>query len=738
MLSPANRELVARDPALPALALLLDPPALHALLRKRWPQLALSGLEPSYLRYKPGTSCLAGFRIVVNGAPTWLTFTARRRDAFGKLDKALLKTGIPGPFGTGRELFAELALTMASFPNDQALKRLWRVASPQAHAPLLGKLRLPQRADLLPLRYRPERRFVAQVCENGTPLALLKLHAPEAFARAVANAAAFASEAPLAIPRLIGSSARHGAVASEWLAGNAARADAATAKRIGAALAALHRQNASQLAPLTHYDQQASARAMAEDIAGLVPELATAAAALAKRIASSLESPAPPVALHGDCHLDQVLDQGEAIALVDFDEAAEGPAAWDFGNLLAHLTLADPGAEPAFKPALLEGYRGAGGSVGDRDVAAQTALGLLRLAARPFREQQADWPTGIAAILKLAEAACPAETSTKPILSTPIDSALPQLAAALDPVLSAAAFAEAGLAVRVEAARQIRHKPGRRCLIAYDLEDRAGRKFRAFGKLRAKGADSRVFALQQELWQHGCGFGGRSEVKVPEPLALVPSLGLWLQAEVSGEPFTTGTCPPEKAARAITALHAARIRPLKRHLIADELTILDERLDALARRRPDWAERLGLLLRAAGRQAAQVQPVALRPVHRDFYHDHLLHGADGFHLIDLDLICLGDPAVDIGNFSAHLTELALREHGDPHRFAWWQARFVGAACRFPYGARPGNVRIYEFLSLIRLVEIAERMPERRAAAEPLLDLCETLAATAPFHLRSPI
>ncbi len=738
MLSPANRALALRDGALPGLALLLDPPALLGLLRERWPELMLSELEPSYLRYKPGTSCLAGFRLEVGGARTWLTFAARCPDAFDKLEKALLKTGVPGPFGEGRGLFAGLALSMAVFPNDHALKRLWRVAEPQAHRSLLGKLGLPSDGSLEAIRYRPERRFVAQVSHQGAPVALLKLHTPEAFAGALSNASAFACDGPLVVPRLIGSSARHGALASEWLAGVAVRTDAASARRIGAALAALHRQDAPGLAPLTCRDQQASAHAIADDIAALLPELAWRALALADRIARSLESDAPPVALHCDCHLEQVLDLGEAIALVDLDEAARGPAAWDFGNLLAHLALNDADACSAFKANLLDGYRAARGAVTERDVAAQTSLGLLRLATRPFREQERAWPEAMAAILAQAEAACPAVSGSVPATSSPLDPALPQLAAALDPLLAATAFIEAGLAVRVESAELVRHKPGRRCLIGYALDDRSGRRFMAFGKLRAKGADSRVFALQQELWRDGFGPSGWAGVEVPEPLALVPSLGLWLQAEVPGEPFAVENCPPDQAAKAISALHDARVRPLKRHLMADELAILEARLDALAQRRPDWANRLELLLRAARQQAARARPVALRPIHRDFYHDHLLHSAAGFYLIDLDLICLGDPAVDIGNFTAHLTELALREHGDADHFAWWQARFAGAACRAPHGARPGNVRIYEFLSLIRLIEIAERMPERRAAAGPLLELCETLAATAPIHLRRPL
>lgn len=737
MLSSANRALVLRDQALPGLALLLDPPALLGLLRERWPELVLSSLEPSYLRYKAGTSCLAGFRLEANGKPTWLTFTARRRDASDKMDKSLLKSGLPGPFGAGRALFAELAVTMASFPNDRALKRLWRVAEPHAHRPLLGKLSLPRDGSIEALRYRPERRFVARVSQDGAPLALLKLHAPEVFVRARFSASAFTCDGSLVIPRLIGSSARHGAVASEWLAGAVAKTDAATAKRIGAALATLHRQDALGLALMTRRDQRASALAMAEDITALLPELAARAASLADRIAQALESDAPPVALHGDCHIDQILDLGEAIALIDFDEATRGPAAWDFGNLIAHLVLADPGCEPAFNAALLGGYRAAGGTVTERDVAAQTALGLLRLATHPFREQQADWPAAIAAILTLAEAACPAPASSVPAIAAPLDPALPLLGAALDPLRAASAFAEAGLAVRVESAQLVRHKPGRRCLIAYELADRTGRRFKAFGKLRAKGADSRVFALQQELWRDGFGPAGWAEVRVPEPLALVPSLGLWLQAAVPGEAFAVETCPPEQAAKAITALHGARVRPLKRHLIADELAILETRLEALAQRRPDWTDRLRQLLGFARQLAAQVQPVALRPIHRDFYHDHLLCVGPDYHLIDLDLICLGDPAVDIGNFNAHLSEQALREHGDPHRFAWWQARFAGAACRNPHGARHANNRTYEYLSLLRLTEIAERMPERRTSAEPLLALCESLAQAPPIHFRSP-
>ena len=652
----------------------------------------------------------------------------------GALIVSFSAASVAGPFGPGRELFADQALTMACFPNDRSLKRLGSIFDEQARVTHLATLGLPPDAKIEPLRYRPERRFVGRVDWQGKAVAVLKLHAPDAYQRAIGNASVAVSGEALVVPRLLGAAERHGAVACEWLEGRPAHIDPSTARRIGAALAELHSQTIVDLAPLTPADQQASARAIAEDIAALLPALAERALALSHRIAALLHADAPAVPLHGDCHIDQVLDLGERIALVDFDEAALGPAAWDLGNLLAHLQLdaIAPSDLASFREALIDGYRLGGGLLRDTDLAAQTALALLRLALRPFRDQQVDWPAAIAAILDTAEDAV---ANVPP--SVPSDPALPQLAAALDSASAANAFLQAGLTVEVASARLVRHKPGRRCLIAYDLVDRSGRVFKAFGKVRAKGVDSRVFALQQELWNDGFAPGGFAKARVAEPLALVPKLGLWLQAEAVGQPFTPKVCSPERAARAIGALHKARIRPLKRHLLSDELAILDDRLAALSERKPEWSARLEGLLHTAQSLAAQTWPVALRPIHRDFYHDHLLCNGDEQHLIDLDLLCLGDPAVDIGNFNAHLTELALREHGDPLRYGWWQMRFVSAACRSLNGARRTNVQVYEFLSLIRLIEISERMPERRASAAALLTLCEGMTHLQPTLSRNP-
>jgi len=58
---PAEQALIARDPALPGLALLLDDRALSAALTSHLPRHSIARV--TYLRYKPQTHCLAALRL---------------------------------------------------------------------------------------------------------------------------------------------------------------------------------------------------------------------------------------------------------------------------------------------------------------------------------------------------------------------------------------------------------------------------------------------------------------------------------------------------------------------------------------------------------------------------------------------------------------------------------------------------------------------------------------------------
>lgn len=318
------------------------------------------------------------------------------------------------------------------------------------------------------------------------------------------------------------------------------------------------------------------------------------------------------------------------------------------------------------------------------------------------------------------------------------DEGIPFLPAALDPAVAQDRFRRLprlqarvpGLLLR--AARVLRHKPGRRCLIEYELvrPGPAAEPVFVLGKVRSRGADLRTYGLARRLVERGFGPESADGVSVPEPLGAVPELGLWLQARVPGRPSSVllpgkeGADLAVRVADALEKLHRAPVPPARRHTTDDEIVILRERLREIARQRPEWAARLDRVAEACTRAAGRLRAPAPALVHRDFHPDQVLVEGDRLHLVDLDLCARGDPALDVGNFVGHLIEQALREHGDPRALDGPAAAMVER-----YAARAGSaasaaVTVWATLTLARLVGLSARFPERRATAPALLDLCE--------------
>jgi aminoglycoside phosphotransferase (APT) family kinase protein len=293
--------------------------------------------------------------------------------------------------------------------------------------------------------------------------------------------------------------------------------------------------------------------------------------------------------------------------------------------------------------------------------------------------------------------------------------------------------------LRLRTARLIRHKPGRRALIEYEGEFE-GRPVALVGKLRAKGADRATYGVMQALWQTKFADDNPDGISVPEPIALVPALGMWLQRKVPGTPLTQLLAGPRgaslcrRAAEAAHKLHRVNIPARRSHTMADELTILHERLAELAADRPAWAVRLARMADSCRRLAVDVANSTPRGVHRDYYPDQVLVDGERLYLVDFDLYCTGDPALDAGNFLGHVTEGALRATGDPAAWADREAAFEGRFTGLTGGACRSAVRAYATLTLARHVAISTRFPDRRPFTERLIELCEErLAAPREFH-----
>ena len=123
----------------------------------------------------------------------------------------------------------------------------------------------------------------------------------------------------------------------------------------------------------------------------------------------------------------------------------------------------------------------------------------------------------------------------------------------------------------------------------------------------------------------------------------------------------------------------------------------------LAGKSPALGGRLRQLYRACERVAASIPAGPVRGIHRDFYPDQVLVDGGRLWLLDLDLYCAGNPALDAGNFLGHLTEQALRGTGDPDALADREAAFLEEFVADCDGVTHSSVRCHAALTLARQI-----------------------------------
>ena len=309
------------------------------------------------------------------------------------------------------------------------------------------------------------------------------------------------------------------------------------------------------------------------------------------------------------------------------------------------------------------------------------------------------------------------------------DAALPTLAGALEPATAQAALIErlppkvtSHAIPLLQGIRVLAYKPGRRCLIEYRCSLQSAsdgpRDLVVLGKIRANRFGNGGFRQLRALWDAGLDDMSRHGISVPEPVATVPSLRMWLQRRVEGASARDLLLGPHalagaaRIADAVCVLHDAHVPAERRHTIDDEMQILERCLADVARAYPVLTSRLMGLLGACGRAAALLPEPSWCGSHRDFYADQVLITGTRVTLLDFDLYCDADPGLDVGNFNGHLAEQSLR-------FRNRDDALTPVECALEDGfiARAGEsvrqaVRVYTALTLARHVFLSTRFADR--------------------------
>jgi len=320
--------------------------------------------------------------------------------------------------------------------------------------------------------------------------------------------------------------------------------------------------------------------------------------------------------------------------------------------------------------------------------------------------------------------------------TTAFDRALPGLETALDPVPMSRrleSFIDPGgqpndFPARVVGVEMIKHKPGRRCALAYTLDTSAGRK-RLFAKTYRNDRGVAIFEKTSRL---ASALEDRDDVVFPRPVAYLPDLRLLVSEFHDGAPVARqlydgeSEGPAPGMAAALAALHGCGVRCGKKWSAEQEMRNSTRWLKHV---NDDLRGRMTELFDRLTGWASRVPRPAEHTVHLDFYPEQVMVSAGKVVLLDADDAADGDPAVDLGNFVAHL---ALRRMQFPDRTSGCEnARklFLDTYARHrPDSIEPQSLgerlRFYEAATLLRLAGVYS-MREKWAATLPprLLDAC---------------
>jgi Ser/Thr protein kinase RdoA (MazF antagonist) len=251
------------------------------------------------------------------------------------------------------------------------------------------------------------------------------------------------------------------------------------------------------------------------------------------------------------------------------------------------------------------------------------------------------------------------------------------------------------------------------------------------GKAVLKGLRAGRFRAALERQLEGSRAGRAAGLSVPEVIATDPGHAAFMLSWM-GEatvPLAVGS------ARLFARLGAALARfqcaeggaELELHGVDDELTVLEELSARSARLRgalpQDWAQ-------ARDRVASHVRSIPPGPAvrtHRDLHDGQLLDVAGDVALLDFDLLCRADEALDPSNLLAHLELRQLQGLADSAG-----ALACAQAFRVGYG-REGEaelaqrMRAWQAVSLLRLALVYHLRP-------PYAHLSQALVERALTHL----
>ncbi|MGB7346177.1 MAG: phosphotransferase [Pirellulaceae bacterium] len=792
MLSSSNDQLVARESKLPGLAILLNADCFARLwsVEQSLPQQPAATIQ--YVRYKPGRRCIAVYLMRIHTAEYQVIATAFNRDGWLKHTRTFDGTTCDtNP--NSRSNLTDAWVSAAKFPKDRKLRLLEAFRHPKDARnfarSFVNKEIDDDQFQVECVAYKPGRRAVFDVQTSSDHRYAVKIIESSLFEEARQPAEAWEqrrrqlSDLGVDLPQLTRADTKRKMLVSRWLSGrnlaeqmSVSRLDADLFFRVGSALGELHCGGPAGLIQSRDSGLGDSFSRLANDVATLVPRLSRDVHLFANGIEKGLSLlPKVHVPIHGDFYAKQICIDDNSIGILDFDQSHYGVPLQDVGNFIAKVIwnayrgdfASDQVAE--IEDSFRQGYVSRCGDLDRAEVELHVAAGLFKCLTHPFRRGMDNWQEHIANVLDLVSerfgrhrrdprVTSRGYTNTKrPSLQheeNPSPSTLKQQLLRDVPMawMASALISERarerilgccpdlrkfGERLEVDRVEPVRVKPGRRCLIRYDLRiaqsQSPDQTMSILGKLRYKGVDKHGYSVQQQLHDQGFNDSNPNGIAVPRTLGINPETHIWYQACVSGRSMeqlvacqdeTIFPEASERIATALTTLHCeSKVRPCKLYTSDDEVASLIGRLQSVACEHPSYEAAIGELIARANRLSKCLVREPSVAIHRDFHPSQVLLTTERLYLLDFDLYCYGPPTLDAGNFLAHLWELSIRNSEQSSIWMNEATKFAESyhATFYPGHLSQHDLNAWSWLAFARHAWISTQIPGRSATTGAVID-----------------
>lgn len=237
------------------------------------------------------------------------------------------------------------------------------------------------------------------------------------------------------------------------------------------------------------------------------------------------------------------------------------------------------------------------------------------------------------------------------------------------------------------------------------------------------------------LWIQG--FAAGSTLRVPEPLGFIPDANLVLMRTAEGVSLDkrVATGPIEHAlegarlaARWLVKYQGTSIPGLRAESPCERLEIL-KIADAIAKVAAECPEHSALLidmihgLRAVAPRKNSSPPDV--PMHGQFRPNHVFVNGSGLTVIDIEKICLSDPAKDVARFCHVLKKTCLEERGDSERSDRIAREFISEYRRH---SESNLKNLAYFRALFALKAFAKLLKNRKVEESQRQTMCEAYRA----------